>query len=263
LRTGEGSHIRIPRVLKSKKGLFALISFLVILGALVLVTSRQQLPSGVPGEEAENRARQIENRVGKDAFEKLGAVSFYFVPGGRANFYDLKRRYAEVEFASDSNQFVVQFDETGNHIVYKNRVRIDGPEADAAHEKAVKFHINDFFWLNPFMHMRSPGAKRMLTEAGDLMIHYESGGATPGDSYVIHTDSSGLPVLWRLWVHVLPLKGIRFTFEDWREIAPGVFISLMHKSFFKDVSMRDVRAFPVYPDRENKDRFSQLAEMKK
>ncbi|HMU82114.1 MAG TPA: hypothetical protein PKE49_07555 [Leptospiraceae bacterium] len=211
----------------------------------------------------EDIARAIEASIGKTAFEKLGAVSFYFVPAGRSHFRDLKRGFVEVSYAAGSNQFVVQYDSLGNYVVQKNRVKISGPEAEKAHTQAVSFHINDFYWFNPFVQMRSPGAILGRTESGELLVHYESGGVTPGDTYAVKVDANGRPVEWRLWVSVLPLKGIGFSFDDWSEIAPGVFVSTMHKSSFKSVEIRDVKAFPSYPGQENKDRFAELAEMKK
>lgn len=255
------SDIRFPRFLKSKKGLFALASLLVVLISLFLVSSRKSLPASRSGDEAERLAAQVEARVGKEGWDKLAAVSFYFVPGGRAHFTDFKRRLVEVAFAQSSNQFLVQYANDGRGVVYKNRKRIEGQEAADAVQQALKFHINDIYWLNPFVQMRAPGAVRKITEDGDLMLHYPEGGITPGDTYVIHTGPDGLPDRWNLWVKVLPLKGMQFTFEDWREIAPGVRVSLMHRSFFKDVELREVRTFSSYPGAENKDRFAELVEM--
>jgi len=253
--------IRIPRVLKSKKGLFALASLLVVLISLLLVSSRRSVPASRPGEDAERLAAQVEERVGKAGFDKLAALSFYFVPGGRAHFVDLRRGFTEVAFAQSSNQYLVQYAKDGRGIVYKNRKLVSGQEALDTIPQAVKFFTNDMFWLNPFVQMRAPGAVRKITEDGELVVHYPEGGITPGDTYVIHTGPDGLPDHWKLWVRVLPLKGMQFTFEDWREIAPGVRVSLMHKSFFKDVELREVRGFLSYPDPENKDRFAELVEM--
>lgn len=253
--------IRFPRILKSKKGLFALASLLVVLISLLLVSSRKSLPASRPGEDAERLASEVENRVGKAGWEKLAAVSFYFVPGGRAHFADLRRGFTEVAFAKSSNQYLVQYVKDGRGIVYKNRKLVSGQEAQDVIQQAIKFSINDMYWLNPFVQMRAPGAVRKITEDGQLVIHYPEGGITPGDTYVIHSGPDGLPDHWKLWVSVLPLKGMQFTFEDWREISPGVRVSLMHRSFFKDVEMREVRAFSSYPDPENKDRFAELVEM--
>lgn len=253
--------IRFPRVLKSKKGLFALASLLVVLISLFLVSSRKSLPASRPGEQAELLAARVEASVGKDGWERLGAIAFYFVPGGRAHFVDFKRGFVEVAFAQSSNQYLVQYAKDGRGLVFKNRKRVDGQEASDSIQQALKFHINDMYWLNPFVQMRSPGAVRKITEDGDLMVHYPEGGITPGDTYVIHIGPDGLPDRWNLWVKVLPLKGMQFTFEDWKEIAPGVRVSLMHRSFFKDVELREVRTFSSYPGTENKDRFAELVEM--
>lgn len=205
----------------------------------------------------------LEQRIGRAAWDRLGAVSFYFVPGGRAHFVDLKRGFIEVQFAQSSNQFLVQFAKDGRGIVYKNKKPVTGQEASDLIAQAYKYNINDMFWLNPFVQMRAPGAVARVTGQGELVVHYPEGGVTPGDTYVIQFGPDGLPASWKLWVSVLPLKGMQFSFEDWQEIAPGVRVSLMHRSFFKDVEIREVRAFGVYPERENQDRFKELVEMLK
>lgn len=234
----------------------------MVLSSLVLVSSRQSLPHAVSGPGAEIRVSQIEARVGKVGWENLAAVSFYFVPGGRAHFRDFRRGFTEVEFAMESNQFLVQYDSNRHYIIHKNRQRLEGPAAEQALEQAEKLHSSDYYLLNPFVQLRAQGTEHKLTEDGDLLINYAAGGMT-GDSYVIRTDSTGLPIEWRVWSSGLPLKGLKFTFTEWREISPGVSASLVHKSFFKNVEFRDVRGYSAYPGPENKDRFAELAEMKK
>ncbi|MBL8021839.1 MAG: hypothetical protein JNM27_19350 [Leptospirales bacterium] len=239
-----------------------LASILVVLASLVLVTSRQNLPHAVAGPAAESVVSQIESRVGKAGWEKLEAVSFYFVPGGRAHFKDFRRNFVEVQFAMDSSQFLVQYDSDGRFVIYKNRQRIQGQVAEQVLVQAQKFHTADFFLLNPFVQLRGAGVEHKITEEGDLLVLFPSG-PMDGDSYVIRTDATGMPLQWKVWSGSSRLKGLKFQFENWRELSPGVRTSLMHTSFFKNVEIRDVRGFTAYPGPENKDRFTELAEMKK
>jgi hypothetical protein len=62
-----------------------------------------------------------------------------------------------------------------------------------------------------------------------LLIRYASGGVTPGDSYVWIPDESNRPRAWRLYVKVIPVKGLQSTWEGWITLPTGALISTEHK----------------------------------
>jgi hypothetical protein len=68
--------------------------------------------------------------------------------------------------------------------------------------------------------VRDPGTERKVvnTKMGKgLLVTYTSGGVTPGDSYLWILDQNNRPVKWKMWVSIIPLGGLEFTWEDWQK----------------------------------------------
>ena len=66
-----------------------------------------------------------------------------------------------------------------------------------------------------------------------LMVSYASGGVTPGDTYLWLLDENGRPTGWKMWVKILPFKGLYTSWADWVTLDTGAQIASMHgiKSF--------------------------------
>ncbi|MEL6864257.1 MAG: hypothetical protein AAFP19_07560, partial [Bacteroidota bacterium] len=75
-----------------------------------------------------------------------------------------------------------------------------------------------------------------------LLVSYSSGGVTPGDSYLWILDESGQPVAWKMWVSIIPIGGLEFSWEDWMELPTGAKIATMHKSSLLDLDMSNIKA---------------------
>ena len=173
---------------------------------VVLASSCAMAPVGTPGPAADALADRIESAVNLRAWNELGVVSWSF----RGSHHWLWDRFRSVVRLTDDDGAVfidtwdhsgLVFDARGNAVV--------GRAADERVRKAWANFVNDSFWLNPFASLRSPGARRELVEldgATALLIRFDSGGVTPGDSYAFFVDEGGLPRCFRLWVQALPLE---------------------------------------------------------
>ena len=62
-----------------------------------------------------------------------------------------------------------------------------------------------------------------------LYVEYASGGATPGDGYLWHLDSSGRPTRWQMWVSVLPIGGLEASWARWETTSEGVAFATEHE----------------------------------
>ncbi len=242
-----------------KKLLIGAVVVLGVLGllfvGLIYLASDHKIPTGQTGPEAEALRDSIERSVNVDGFRRLGAVEFTFVRENRRHFYDIGRRLAEVRF----KEYVVQYDlRTYKYRAEKNGVTLVGAEAATTFGLAQKFHVNDVFWLNPFAHLRSPGVQ--LEKIGDqaLLVRFPSGGVTPGDSYLIVTNTTGRPTHWKLWVSTLPIKGIEASFEKWETFPDDVQLSLHHHMVVADIDLADIIVYPAYPEPDRPDRFAAL-----
>ncbi|MCB1139712.1 MAG: hypothetical protein KDK23_13190 [Leptospiraceae bacterium] len=230
--------------------IFILVSLLVTAGIWVIISITRDVPQATAGPAAERMTRSIEDFTGIDAWKNTDAISFHFRPGNRDHLFDRNRRLVEVSFAPESEvdpSTVVRFQlDSRIGLVLQNGQMLQEPQKSAWIDKAYRAHINDVFWLNPFAALRAPGAVRRLTAEGALLVTFESGGVTPGDSYLIYARQ-GEPVRWLLWTQAIPARGIEFSFEDWKSFGNGLKISQKRVSFLREIQLDHIQIHEDFP----------------
>ena len=151
-------------------------------------------------------------------------------------------------------------------IVKKSGVEVAQDEKQAYLDKAYSYWINDSFWLNPVAKFYDEGVTRSLVKYESdttLLVSYTQGGETPGDSYLWLVDENYQPKAWKLWVSIVPIKGIEFSWGNWEKMDSGVSISTEHKSTFFNINLTGVKAVKNVKDLfGNQDPFAEL-ELKK
>lgn len=237
--------------------IFILISLLVTCGILLVISITRELPEATPGPAAERMTLSLEEYTGVQAWKNTDAIRFRFKPGNRVHLFDRNRRMARVEFPAEDHSITVLFHlDSRKGIVMENGSELEGSARDAWIDKAYRAHLNDVFWLNPFAALRAPGAVRRLTDDNALLVTYETGGVTPGDSYLIYAEN-GKPVRWLLWTQAIPARGIEFSFEDWKEFDNGLKISQKRVSFLREITLDDIELIQDFPG-DQRDPFAAL-----
>ena len=227
--------------------LFILILFIVILQSCLI---SRKLPEGTANAEADALARKVMKITGQEHWEDTRIVEWSF-KGKRYHLWDRERNLHIQEW---KNFKVVQDLNNKKGMVFKGEEQLHGEDADKYLEKAWRNWINDSFWLNPFWKMFDEGTTRLLVDwkgKTALMISYSSGGLTPGDSFLWILDEDAMPVKWKLWVSVIPLKGYGLSWEDWQEMSTGVKYSTKHRGFAQQVKILSVKGVKdlrnIYP----------------
>ena len=117
-------------------------------------------------------------------------------------------------------------------LAYKNGTQISGKDADKMIRTAWEYFCNDSFWLNPIVKLFDPGTTRSMVKLKDgregVMVSYSGGGVTPGDSYVWIMGKDDLPTLWKMWVKVIPVGGLKASWEDWITLETGAKVATAH-----------------------------------
>lgn len=233
-----------------------LLAATLIVGAVVYFASRREPPRGVPGAPAEALLQKIERATAQDRLAASAALAFEFPLAGRRHFRDLRRRLVEVEYARGEDGYRVQYSEIdGRRRAWRNGQALAGAELDAEFHAARAYHTNDFFWLSPYSQLRAPGAVREAVAERSLLVHYASGGETPGDRYLIITDAAGQPERIQMWVSVIPIPGAEFRVERWETTATGARFATLYSSAARNVELTNVRAYAAYPEPGVRDRF--------
>lgn len=226
--------------------LVPIVAVLLLLAAalaIFVVVLSKPLPRGETGPSADALARSIEAAIHKDAWDRTQAVTWFF--GGRNHhLWDRQRMYDRVRFG-DVEVLVNLTTQRG--LAFRSGAPAFGAQGDKLIKKAYAAWINDSFWLNPLAKLfddgvtRSRIAKTEPPATGDsLLISYASGGLTPGDSYLWLLDANHLPVANAMWVSIIPIKGITFSYEGWITLSTGALISTQHKVAFITLKLTEV-----------------------
>ncbi|MEM1349937.1 MAG: hypothetical protein AAGI01_15360, partial [Myxococcota bacterium] len=142
-----------------------------------------------------------------------------------------ERDFARVQFKNGSvalvdlrNQKGVAFDKSGDPL--------QGEARDELVADGWAAWVNDSFWLNPMAKAYDSGTAREAVTLEDgregVLVKYDAGGLTPGDSYLWILGEDGLPVAGRMWVSNIPVKGVEFSWEDWKTLPGGAKVAAKH-----------------------------------
>lgn len=209
-----------------KKFLIALLSILVLL-AFGLWAIHTPMPQGEKGPRAEGMADAMLEAINADAWKAIPFISWTF-RGENHYVWDKVNHVAQVKWAEYE---VVLNLNTQEGEARKSGNVLPGNEADEAIQKAYANWANDSFWLSAPAKVRDGGTERFLVTLDDgkeaLLVKYNSGGVTPGDAYMWVPGEDGLPDYYRMWVQIIPIGGLKATWDGWEE-HEGAMIATQH-----------------------------------
>ena len=210
------------------KKIVLIISLLVLFAFTGYFIMNEAKPEGVKGPGAEALADKMLSAINYAGWDTLTAVKWIF----RDQHYyvwDKKRNWVEVRW----DDYRVLFSPSSlKGIAYKNDLPVEGEEQDQLIHKAWGYFANDSFWLAAPFKVRDPGTERSLVKIDDkeaLLVQYNSGGVTPGDAYLWLLDETGLPLSWKMWVKIIPVGGMEFSWEAWSTYTNQVKLASKHR----------------------------------
>ncbi|MEM1179302.1 MAG: hypothetical protein AAGM22_13210 [Acidobacteriota bacterium] len=234
-----------PPASKSKRlalgcGLSIVLAIALLFGLLKLFDKPQ--PEGaVPGPGADAMAERMMAAADVDAWARTGAVTWDF-SGRQQHLWDRHRDYIRVRF---KDQEVLLDLATRQGVATLGGQTLGAEDAAPLLEKAWAYWCNDSFWLNPVAKLFDDGTSRGLaaTPDGDegLLVTYGAGGVTPGDSYLWSVDADGLPQTWWMWTQILPVGGVKASWDDWITLDTGARVATRHKIGVLTLELTDVR----------------------
>lgn len=219
-------------------GLAILLLMLTIFGFFM----HESRPESAPSQEADTVAQKMMRAVDKTAWDTTAILSWDFA-GRQQYVWDKSRNFVKVMWKDDNMVLLHTKSVTGK--AYQKGVEVTGDKAAEMVSKAWGFFCNDSFWLNAVVKAFDPGTSRSLVKTADdrdaLLVSYESGGVTPGDAYGWILDDNGMPKSWKMWVNIIPVGGLEFTWEDWITLSTGAKVATLHKSRIFDIKLSGVK----------------------
>lgn len=212
---------------KLLKILGVIVVFIFAFLAISYLVLNESLPSGESGSEADALAERMMEALNYEAWQATKAVSWTF-PGDHHYEWNKAEDLVTVQWKEHE---VVLNTKTQTGIV-TNGQNYSFEEADDLTKQAIDFFNNDSFWLAAPFKVFDSGTERSIVELSDgrqgLMVTYTAGGSTPGDSYVWILDENDRPSSIKMWVQILPIGGLEFTWEDYITLSSGAMIAQDH-----------------------------------
>ena len=237
-------------------GIVLLGLILLVVGTLLVLNERK--PVGLQGPEADDLASKMMLAVNKEAWDTTRIVTWTF-RGEHDYLWDKGRDLVEVVWG-DMKVLLHTTTITGK--AWKNGEELTGKKADKAMQKAWSFFCNDSFWLNPVVKAFDPGTSRSLVDLGEegtgLMVSYDSGGVTPGDSYLWILNENGVPKAWKMWVKIIPVGGVKATWDNWIELNGGAKVATTHMLSIGELELTNIKAGMQFSDLGVEDPFGAI-----
>jgi hypothetical protein len=220
-----------------------LLVFVLGMAACVPLLSKA-LPEGADPDRGDALARALQNAVDVAAWDTTAFVRWNFL-GQHEHLWDRRANRARVRWGA----YTVYLDAgTRRGAAWKGGDALSGEALEQALSTAVEHFYNDAFWLNAPAKAFDAGTTRLAIpgEEHALLVRYASGGVTPGDTYGWYLAPDGTPEAWRMWVQVLPIPGLRVTWEGWDTLYSGARIATVHGAGpLKTTMIRDLAAAPT------------------
>jgi hypothetical protein len=201
----------------------------------------EDIPESIENKEADDMAISMMNAVNKSAWDTTRYIQWTF-PGPHEYLWDKQRNFVLVKW----NDYKVllntktrkglfwDLSSTNAHWI-QDQKKVD---------KAWSFFCNDSWWLNAPVKAMDPGVEPSVVKLDDgrkgLKLEYKSGGVTPGDSYVWLLDDQNRPTSYKMWVSIIPVGGVEFTWENWITLSTGAKIATIHKGPAFTLELTDI-----------------------
>ena len=206
----------------------------ITMGLLVVVflagyfIVNRPLPVGIEGQEAELLADRMLTSLDVSGWDTTRYVNWCFA---ERHTYAWDRKTDSVVITWGDTE-VRLHTKTIAGSARRDGKQLSGIELENLIQDAWGYFCNDSFWLIAPYKIRDPGTTRALVknqEEGDqLLVTYSSGGVTPGDAYLWSFNADGSPASYRMWVSIIPVGGVKATWEDYVGLPTGAKIAQVH-----------------------------------
>ena len=226
-------------------GILLLLLFAAI--AVYYFANNEPLPEGKKGKEADALAIKMLNAINNEAFENTEILEWSF---RGVHFYKWYKQENIVEVSWDSNKVILHTNDSSKSEVFVATKKVENKELL---KKATALFNNDSFWLIAPYKIFDAGTERSIVNYDGkdaLLITYNSGGTTPGDSYLWILDENYAPTSFKMWTSIIPIDGVSGTWSNWKNTAAGIKLPTEHtlSIFGMKIDMGDVKAYNAKAD---------------
>lgn len=233
----------IKKLVKIGTGLLLLV---VVASVAIFLIYDEPVPVGQSGPQADALAHKMMKSVNAKAYGNTRYIEWSFRDGKHRYKWD--KALGRVNVTWDDTSVNLDLNKPQKSQVTKaGEVISDTEKRKSAIEKSISMFNNDSFWLVAPFKVFDKGVVRSLVKMEDgseaLLVSYTSGGSTPGDSYLWELQPNGFPKSFKMWVSIIPLGGIKATWDDWQLTESGAFLPKTHQLGPMTIDMGDVKGY--------------------
>jgi len=226
-------------IFKILKWLLIFIIALFVIGFIFVKAISEDRPAALENTNADAVANEMLASLNQPAWDTLKYLKWEF-KGGHKYLWDKQDNNAVISWGD--NKVIMNLDKVdGQAFVGGNLV--SGDEASGLIQTAWSYWCNDSFWMFAPFKVFDKGTSRSIVDTKDdhtgLMVTYDSGGVTPGDSYLWLLDKNKIPTGYKMWTFI-PVKGMHMSWENWKTLKGGAKVAISHKSSALSFDMEDV-----------------------
>ncbi|MEZ4802939.1 MAG: hypothetical protein R2797_09220 [Gelidibacter sp.] len=235
--------MKAKKILKITAGIIVFLTLptLLLFGFLYLKYD-EDLPTGTKGIQAEQLATEMLNALNFEAYKNTDYIEWTFK---NRHHYKWKKNEGTCTVYWEDYKVILNFKAPKKNKTYVHNFEVTGEQSAELIEKATKFFNNDSFWLVAPYKVFDEGTERSVVtlEKGkkSLLVTYTSGGSTPGDSYLWHLDKNGKPISFQIWADILPIGGLKATWNHWTTTESGAQLPTFHKMMVFGLEITDIK----------------------
>jgi hypothetical protein len=226
------------------KGILAFLGLLLIAFIVLKLIYNEDIPQGTSGKPADELAFKMLDAIHHKEFTEANEIHWTF---RGVNRYEWKLQQNMVDVYWDNYRVSYQTQYPQISFAFKDGKQIEGEEKQKAIDYAAVNFNNDSFWVvAPHKIMDIGTTRQLINEDGKekLLVTYNSGGSTPGDSYLWEVNEMHQPIAFKMWVSIIPLDGIEATWSNWK-MTDGGFMLPQNRSFFGlEIPVTDLKVLP-------------------
>ncbi len=214
----------------------------LLLFGFVYIKYNEELPIGVKGAEAEQLASNMLDALDYEAYKNTNYIEFTFK---NRHHYKWKKKEATCMVHWEDYKVNLNLEDTAKSKTFVHNFEVSGEQSQELISNAIDYFNNDSFWLVAPYKVFDKGTERSIVALKDgnkgLLVRYTSGGSTPGDSYLWHLDDNNKPIGFQMWVDILPIGGLKASWNDWTTTESGAQLPTFHKLMILGLEITDIK----------------------
>ncbi|WP_298486036.1 hypothetical protein [uncultured Maribacter sp.] len=223
---------------------YSLIVILLGVGILYIICN-ESLPNGQKGNKADALAKKMMQAIGGEKYANTNFLEWSFANGSHR--YKWNKSLGLVTVKWDNYTAKLNLNNKSLSSITKKNTILTTKEEKELLQTALDYFNNDSFWLVAPFKVFDEGTKREIVtlENGEeaLLVSYTIGGSTPGDSYLWELQPNGTPKSYKMWVSIIPIGGIKATWENWKIMKSGILLPSKHKLGPITLDMGTIKAY--------------------